>query len=135
MFTPEFMKSFQKLWNEHETISSTLKSINFTANVGYGIKGEETPKTVLVIQEGQAIDAREYKEGDVLDWDIRCSTDNWDYYLTKGISVASLASAYTMGYMKFIKGDYFSMIKNPSMIGPFIKSFDLMSTVYKEQKQ
>ncbi|EFC35372.1 predicted protein, partial [Naegleria gruberi] len=94
--------------------------------VGYGIKREDQPKTVLIIKEGSVVDAKVY-EGEELDWDIRCSEDNWKHYMVKGMGMSQLASGYAMGWLKFIKGDYFSMIKNPRMIGPFIKSFELMS--------
>ncbi|EFC49949.1 predicted protein [Naegleria gruberi] len=132
MFNTQFMKKLQTLWNQDETIPSTLKSINFNANVGYGYQGKENPETVLIIKEGTASEAKVY-EGETLDWDIRCSEDNWVYYMKNGMGMTTLGSAYTMGWMKFLKGDYFSMIKNPSMIGPFIKSFELMSKVYKDQ--
>jgi hypothetical protein len=36
-----------------------------------------------------------------------------------------------MGKLKFVKGDFAAMIKNPSMAGPFIKSFSLMSEISK----
>jgi hypothetical protein len=37
--------------------------------------------------------------------------------------------AYTTGKMKFAVGDYGSMLKDPRMAGPFIKSFSVMGTV------
>ncbi len=37
--------------------------------------------------------------------------------------------AVTTGKLKFATGDYASMIKNPKMAGPFIKSFALMSEI------
>jgi hypothetical protein len=41
----------------------------------------------------------------------------------------SLGMAYTTGKLKFKVGDYMAMIKNPSMAGPFIKSFSVMGRV------
>ena len=132
MFNSQYMKKFQTLWNQDESIPSTLKSINFNANVGYGYQGKVNPETVLIIKDGTASEAKTY-EGEELDWDIRCTEENWKYYMKNGMGMTTLASAYSMGWMKFLKGDYFSMIKNPSMIGPFIKSFELMSKVFNDQ--
>ncbi|KAG2392197.1 hypothetical protein C9374_012449 [Naegleria lovaniensis] len=133
MLTDRFMKRLQELWNADSSIPSTLKSIHFNANVGYGYQGDENPTTVLIIKEGTASEAKMY-QGESLDWDIRCTKENWEYYMKNGLGLTALASAYSMGWMKFLKGDYFAMIKNPSMIGPFIKSFELMSQVFKEQQ-
>lgn len=129
MFTNEFMQKFQELWNNDENITGPLKGINFTANVGYGFKDEEKPMAVIIIKDGIVTEAREYRDEE-LDWDMRCTPDNWIYYMKNGMGVSTLASAYSMGWLRFLKGDYFSMVKNPSMIGPFVKSFDCMSQVY-----
>jgi len=37
--------------------------------------------------------------------------------------------AYASGKMKFVTGDYGSMMKNPKMAGPFIKCFGLMKAI------
>jgi len=38
----------------------------------------------------------------------------------------ALGMAFTAGKMKFKVGDYSSMLKDPRMTGPFIKSFSVM---------
>lgn len=133
LFDDNFMNDFKNAWNTDDTIPSTLSKINFSANVGYGFQDEPNPKAVLIIKDGTATEARAYN-GESLDWDIRCTKENWDYYLKNGLGLTGLGSAYTMGWMKFLKGDYFSMIKNPSMIGPFLKSFQVMGSVYKNNE-
>jgi hypothetical protein len=40
-----------------------------------------------------------------------------------------LGTAYASGKLKFYLGDYGSMIKNPAMAGPFIKTFAVMGKV------
>ncbi len=40
-----------------------------------------------------------------------------------------LGIAVATGKLKFEKGDFASMIKNPSMAGPFVKSFALMAQI------
>jgi hypothetical protein len=64
-----------------------------------------------------------------LNWDLRAKPEDWDKWLKKGVSMMSLGMAYTTGKLKFKVGDYMAMIKNPSMAGPFIKSFSVMGRV------
>jgi hypothetical protein len=131
LFSKEWMNEFMNLWNNDSMIPKTLESINFTQNIGYGFQGDKTPKTVFIVVKGKATEVRDYKD-EKLDWDIRCEKKDWEYYLKNGLTITSLGTAYLGGYMKFLVGDYFSMIKNPSMISPFIKSFELMGTVFKK---
>ncbi|KAL9648372.1 hypothetical protein ABK040_011312 [Willaertia magna] len=133
VFTPEFMTQFKESWNKDDTIPSTLSSIDFNAQIGYGYQQEEKPRTILIVKKGLVSEAREYRD-EALDWDIRCSLDNWKYYFNNGLGMTGLASAYSMGWMKFVKGNYLSMIQNPKMIGPFLKSFELMGSVFKNVK-
>jgi hypothetical protein len=37
--------------------------------------------------------------------------------------------AYTRGKLKFEVGDYGAIVKDPRMVGPFIKSFNVMGQV------
>ncbi|KAL9646801.1 hypothetical protein ABK040_001223 [Willaertia magna] len=135
IFTTQYMTNFQQEWNNDQTIPSTLSSISFNAIVGYGFPKDEFPKSLIVIKNGIVEEAKEFNiENDkdlILDWDIRCSLENWKYYFNKGLGMSGLASGYALGSIKFKKGNYLSMVKNPKMIGPFLKSFDLMGNVYK----
>ena len=36
---------------------------------------------------------------------------------------------FTTGKLKFVKGDYKAMLKDPRMAGPFVKSFGLMQRI------
>jgi hypothetical protein len=38
--------------------------------------------------------------------------------------------AATTGKLKFRKGDYGAMVKDPRMAGPFVKSFSVMGRVH-----
>ena len=42
---------------------------------------------------------------------------------------ASMGMAVTMGKLKFEKGDFGAMIKDPRMATPFVKSFALMGAI------
>jgi len=50
-------------------------------------------------------------------------------WIEKPLSMASMGLAVTTGKLKFAKGDFGSMIKDPRLAGPFIKSFALMSKI------
>jgi hypothetical protein len=43
--------------------------------------------------------------------------------------MASMGMAVTMGKLKFVKGDFSAMIKDPRMATPFVKSFALMGAI------
>ena len=68
-------------------------------------------------------------DGQDLDWDIRADKKNWLKWANKGIGMAGLGMAYASGKMKFVTGDYGSMMKSPKMAGPFIKCFGLMKSI------
>ena len=70
--------------------------------------------------------------GQALNWDLRASPEDWEKWLSNGIGMMALGVAYTRGKLKFNKGDYGAMIKNPAMAGPFIKSFAVMGRVPRD---
>jgi hypothetical protein len=43
--------------------------------------------------------------------------------------MTGLGTAFAMGKLKFIVGDFKGMIKDPRMAGPFVKSFALMGNI------
>lgn len=46
--------------------------------------------------------------------------------------MAGLGTAFAMGKLKFLTGDFKGMIKDPRMAGPFVKSFALMQQIETE---
>ena len=60
---------------------------------------------------------------------MRASRDDWMKWVAKGISMAGMGTAFAMGKLKFKKGDFKAMIKDPRMAGPFVKSFGLMQKI------
>jgi len=60
---------------------------------------------------------------------MRASQKDWDKWIEKPLTLTSMGVAVAMGKLKFTKGDFATMIKNPSMAGPFVKSFSLMSKI------
>jgi hypothetical protein len=126
LFTDDWMKSFMDEWNDEPDLSDALAKIDFKSTIGYGFSGDETPRGVLVVEGGKAIEAGSY-DGQEMNWDIRASEAQWDKWISKPPGMMGLGAAFTTGKMKFIVGDYGAMIKDPRMAKPFIKSFSVMA--------
>ena len=66
---------------------------------------------------------------DEVKWDIRATNDDWLSLIVKPPGLMKLGIAYTSRKLRFAKGDYATMIKDPSLAGAFVKSFALMGKV------
>lgn len=126
LFSDDWMKSFMAEWNDEPDLSDALASIDFNSVIGYGFQGDDGPSGVLVVEGGKATSAGAY-DGQEMNWDIRASQAQWDKWIGKPPGMMGLGAAFTTGKMKFVVGDYGSMIKDPRMAKPFIKSFSVMS--------
>ena len=60
-----------------------------------------------------------------LNWDLRATEEWWRSKIVSPPGYSALAGAYMWGSLKFFVGNYSAMIRNPSMAGPFVKSFSL----------
>jgi hypothetical protein len=128
LFSDEWMKKFMEQWNAEPGLSDALAKINFNSTIGYGFDKEDKPRGILVVKDGKAVDAGVYVDQE-LNWDLRATEASWKQWLEKGIGMAGLGMAYVSGKMKFKKGDYAAMIKDPRMATPFINSFSVMGQV------
>lgn len=130
LFSPEWMNSFKDAWNKNSEITETLKNINFNSNIAYGFKGDEKPLGVMVVEGGVVISAGAYADEE-LNWDLRAPKEKWEEWLAaeNGPSKFDLFKPAWMGGLKFKKGNYTAMMKNPSMMGPFLKSFTVMGQI------
>jgi len=126
LFTDDWMKSFMDEWNAESDLSDALAKIDFNSVIGYGFHGDDAPLGVLIVEAGKATSAGAY-DGQQMNWDIRASEAQWDKWISKPPGMMGLGAAFTTGKMKFVVGDYGSMIKDPRMAKPFIKSFSVMS--------
>jgi hypothetical protein len=115
-------------WNNESELVNELANIRFNSTIAYGFDGEDTPRGVLIIENGCAISASTFEEQD-LNWDLRASRENWKKWFHKPPGMMGLGIAYTSRKLKFYKGDYTAMIKDPRMAGPFIKSLAVMGRV------
>ena len=128
LFTGEWMAKYQDIWNSDSELSGELAKIGFNSVIGYGFDGDENPVGVLKVENGQAASSGPYN-GEELNWDLRATEENWQKWIAKPPGMMGLGMAYTSRKLKFNKGDYSAMIKDPRMAGPFIKSFAAMGQV------
>ena len=128
LFSTEWMDKYKDAWNKEPDLSGALKKIGFNSIIGYGLDGENDPRGVLVVVNGEATAAGAYN-GQDLNWDLRASADDWEKWSKKPPGMVGLGMAYSSRKLKFKQGDYSAMVKDPRMAGPFIKSFGVMGQV------
>ncbi|NJM68223.1 MAG: SCP-2 sterol transfer family protein [Acaryochloris sp. RU_4_1] len=122
------MQAYLNQWNAEPELADALATIYFNSTIAYGVKDAPTPRGVLTIENGRAIKADPYTD-QTLNWDLRANPEDWQRWQAKGLSMMGLSMAYMSGKLKFEVGDYASMIKDPRMVGPFLKSFSVMGRV------
>lgn len=125
LFSADWMASFAQAWNNEPELSDELAKIGFNSVIGYGFDGDANPIGVLKIENGKAVSSGAYN-GEELNWDLRAAAADWQKWMVKPPGMMALGMAYTTRKLKFNKGDYSAMIKDPRMAGPFIKSFAVM---------
>jgi len=128
LFSDEWINKLKDLWNNDPEVSDKLAEINFCSTITCGFKNEDKPRCVFVIENGKSISAGLYNS-ESADWDMRADEKNWKKWAEKPLNMASMGFAFTTGKLKFEKGDFKAMIKNPSMAIPFVKSFGLMGKI------
>ena len=128
IFSADWMQGFQAAWNGESELSGELAKIGFNSTIGYGFKGEDAPRGVLVIENGSAVAGSAYN-GEALNWDLRADKGTWEGWLQKPPGMMGLGMAYTSKKLQFVVGDYGAMVKDPRMAGPFMKSFAVMARV------
>lgn len=128
LFSADWMNELKDNWNADPEVSGKLAEIGFDSVITCGFKGEDKPRGVFVVEKGKCVSAGDYN-GETPDWDMRADRKDWMKWVAKGIGMTGMGMAYATGKLKFLKGDYGSMIKNPAMAGPFVKSFGLMKKI------
>lgn len=128
MFAVQWMKKFVDEWNKEPQLANELLNLNFNSTIAYGFENEDEPRGVLVIEKGKAV-LGTYFDNQECNWDLRASKENWQKWFNKPPGMMALGMAYTSRKLKFNKGDYTAMIKDPRMAGPFLKSFTVMGRV------
>ena len=128
LFSNEWSQSFKDAWNADSDITESLQRVGFNSVVAYGLPDDEAPSFVMTIQNGVVSSINTAAMEDVV-WDIRATKDDWLSLVIKPPGLMKLGIAYTSRKLRFKKGDYATMIKDPSLAGAFVKSFALMGKV------
>ncbi len=124
LFSADWASKYQDIWNSHDGIAEQLGETGFSSIVGFGIDGEDNPRVVFQIANGQII-AIKNPAADC-NWDLRASAEEWGNLVSKPPGLMKLGLAYTSRKLKFKKGDYAMMIKDPGLSTAFVKCFALM---------
>ena len=128
LFSDEWINALKDAWNNDPEVKDKLAEINFNSKIACGYKDDDKPSCIFVVENGEAVSAGLYNGEDV-DWDMRATAENWEKWAKKPLTMTSMGMAVATGKLKFATGDFKAMIKNPSMAGPFVKSFALMGAI------
>ena len=128
LFSADWMNELKDNWNDDPEVKDKLAEIGFSSVITCGIKGDDKPLGVFIVENGECTRAGAY-DGETPDWDMRADRKNWMKWVKKPFGMAGMGMAYATGKLKFVRGDYGAMIKNPKMAGPFVKSFSLMANI------
>lgn len=128
LFSNEWINALKDAWNATPEVADKLAEINFCSTITCGFKNDEKPSCVFVVENGQAVSAGLYN-GEEADWDMRADQKDWEKWSKKPLGMTSMGMAVATGKLKFVTGDFKAMIKNPSMAGPFVRSFALMTEI------
>ncbi len=128
LFDNLWMSRYKDEWNKDPYLARHLSEISFSSVIGYGFPDEDKPRGCIVIKNGYVTEAGHY-DNQQLNWDLRAKEGHWKEWINREVGSTGLGLAYSTGKLKFVEGDYKSMIKNPTIASPFIKSFSAMGRV------
>jgi hypothetical protein len=128
LFSDEWSQAFKNAWNADEELTTSLQRAGFCSVVAFGYPDTDSPDFIMTIQDG-VVTSLNKNNLDGVKWDIRATKDNWMSLIVKPPGLMKLGIAYTSRKLRFTKGDYATMIKDPSLAGAFVKSFALMGKV------
>ena len=130
LFSADWAHKYKDLWNKNEELVNQLGNSDFSSVVAFGVDGEDFPRVVLNVSKGLIVSAGS-PNGESLNWDLRASPKEWDALVNKPPGLMKLGLAYTSRKLKFHKGDYAVMIKDPGLSTAFVKCFALMGQALK----
>ncbi len=128
LFSKEWAESFKDAWNADDEITASLQRAGFSSVVAFGLPDTDEPSFVMTIENGTVSSVNTAIKDDIK-WDIRATADDWLSLIVKPPGLMKLGIAYTSRKLRFRKGDYATMIRDPSLAGAFVKSFALMGKV------
>ncbi len=128
LFSASWARAYMEELNSDSEITDTLQKAGFSSVVAFGLPDENEPAFVMAIENGLVSSVNNTAMDDIK-WDIRANTDVWLSLIVKPPGLMKLGIAYTSRKLRFEKGDYATMIKDPSLAAAFVKSFALMGRV------
>jgi len=128
LFSDEWALAYKDAWNADEEITASLQRAGFNSVVAFGLPDATEPAFVMSIQNGLIASVNNTAVEDIK-WDIRATKDDWLSLIVKPPGLMKLGIAYTSRKLRFLRGDYATMIKDPSLASAFVKSFALMGKV------
>ncbi len=128
LFSASWAQAYMAEWNADSEITDTLQKAGFSSVVAFGLPEDNEPAFVMAIENGLVSSVNNTAMDDIK-WDIRANTDVWLSLIVKPPGLMKLGIAYTSRKLRFEKGDYATMIKDPSLAAAFVKSFALMGRV------
>jgi len=128
IFSNEWAHAYKDAWNADEDITLSLQRAGFNSVVAFGLPDMDEPSFVMSIQNGMVTSINSTPQ-DQIKWDIRATKDDWISLIVKPPGLMKLGIAYTSRKLRFLKGDYATMIRDPSLASAFVKSFALMGKV------
>jgi len=131
LFSADWMNQLKDAWNAEPEVKDKLAEIHFNSVIACGFKDEASPRGVFVVKNGECVSAGAWN-GEEANWDMRAERKDWMKWVENGLGMAGMGMAFTTGKLKFLKGDFKAMIKDPRMAGPFVKSFALMKKIGAE---
>ena len=128
IFSNDWAQAYKEAWNADKEITESLQRAGFNSIVAFGLPDTDEPAFVMTIQSGMVASVNRAAE-DEIKWDIRATKDDWLSLIVKPPGLMKLGIAYTSRKLRFKKGDYATMIRDPSLAAAFVKSFALMGKV------
>jgi len=128
LFSKEWALAYMNIWNSDHEITSMLRDAGFNSVVAFGYQDEAAPRFVMTIDNGHVVSVDSRPENEI-NWDLRAGQEFWLALLSKPPGLMKLGIAYTSRKLRFNKGDYATMVKDPSLAGAFVKCFALMGKV------
>ena len=128
LFSDEWAQAYKDAWNADEEITASLQRAGFNSVVAFGLPDAAEPAFIMSIQNGLIASVNKTALEDIK-WDIRATKDDWLSLIVKPPGLMKLGIAYTSRKLRFLRGDYATMIKDPSLASAFVKSFALMGKV------
>lgn len=128
LFSNEWATAYKDAWNSDGEITSSLARAGFNSVVAFGLPEDAEPAFVMSIQNG-LVSSINNSPVEEIKWDIRATKDDWISLIVKPPGLMKLGIAYTSRKLRFVKGDYATMVRDPSLASAFVKSFALMGRV------